>query len=592
MRRILRIGRALLGVVVVLVLLAGIGLAGALWLTLPGGDLRADLPGLAAPVEVVIDPDGIPRVRAGSETDVAAALGFLHARERMAQMDLMRRAASGELAALAGPAVLPMDRMTRTLGLRRRAHADLAALPADTRAMLEAYANGVNAWIGLRGRFAAPEFLLTGAPAPWTAVDSLLWGKTMSLWLSGNWRTELARLALAEKLPPASLAALWPGPPLQQQAEASPGLGEAATRLAAVLPAFPAPFTLPQTASNAWAVDAGRSATGAPLLAGDPHLGFGLPGIWYLARLETPTGTLSGATAPGVPFVVIGQNDRIAWSFTTTGADTQDLFIETPAGPESYLTPEGPRPYEVREEHIQVRGGPDEVLSVRETRHGPVISDLVGPTGAVLALAAANLAPGDTAAAGLLALNRARSVADAGAAAAAITSPVQNLMVADRQGIGLFVTGRVPLRRAGDGARPVPGAEGHYDWAGFASGAQLPHQVAPAAGWLANANERIAPADFPVFLGRDWFDDARARRIQALLDQGDTRTQADLAAMQVDTVDLVARDLLPRLRAVAVPDGLPRAALALLAEWDGQTRLNLPQPLIFNAWMRQLNAAI
>ena len=288
-----------------------------------------------------------------------------------------------------------------------------------------------------------------------------------------------------------------------------------------------------------------------------------------------------------MPFLVLGHNGRIAWTFTTTGADTQDLFIETPAGPDAYVTPDGPRRYDERVETIHVRGAADEVLHVRETRHGPVVSDLVGRSDVVLALAAANLQPGD-AAPGLLALNRAGSVAEAGRAAARILAPVQNLLVADRRGIGLFVTGLVPLRRAGDGSRPVPGADGSHDWTGFASGDSLPHVVAPASGRLANANERVAPADFPVFLGGDWFDDARARRIRALLDGMPVATPYGFAAMQADAVDLVARDLLPVLRAVSPPAGTPARALALLADWDGSTAIDLPQPLIFNAWIQYL----
>ena len=218
----------------------------------------------------------------------------MHARERMAQMDLMRRAPAGELSEIAGPATLPLDRMMRTLGLRVRAAADYPALPADTRAMLEAYARGVNAWIAARGRFAAAEFLLLGAPRPWTPVDSLLWGRTMGVWLSGNWRTELARLSLAGRVPDAVIEALWPrdaGGAGQPQAALDPAWpGRWPRDWPPRCPAFPAAFTLPPTASDEWAVDGRHSASGAPLLAGDPHLGFGLPGIWYLARIDTAGG--------------------------------------------------------------------------------------------------------------------------------------------------------------------------------------------------------------------------------------------------------------------------------------------------------------
>jgi penicillin amidase len=196
------------------------------------------------------------------------------------------------------------------------------------------------------------------------------------------------------------------------------------------------------------------------------------------------------------------------------------------------------------------------------------------------------------AAAGLLALNRATDVEAAGQAAPLITAPVQNLLVADRQRIALFVTGRVPIRRGGDGSRPVEGADGRFDWIGWASGAQLPHVIAPASGRLVNANERIAPADFPVFLGRDWFGDWRARRIRELLAASDRHTAADFAAMQVDTVSTFAREVLPRLAATRPADEPSRAALALLKGWDGTMARDRPQPLLLNAWMRLFRGAL
>jgi penicillin amidase len=488
----------------------------------------------------------------------------------------------------------------RTLGLRAHAEADLPNLPADTRAILDAYARGVNAWIDQRGRFAAPEFIVFGKPRPWSPVDCLLWGKTMGLYLSGTWREERARMVLQATFPAAAVDELWPDGGGGGHPEAArvpdPALARLASLLDSVVPAFPAAFTLPNSASNAWAVDGRHSATGAPLLAGDPHLGFGFPGIWYLARIDTPGGTLAGATAPGVPFMVLGRNAHIAWSFTTTGADVQDLFVETPVGDGKYATPDGPRPFVMRTEAIKVRGQPDEVLTVRETRHGPVISDLIDPKGPVLALAAANLTPGDTAAAGLLALDRATSVAEAGRAAGVISSPVQNMMVADLHSIGLFVTGRVPIRAGGDGFSPAPAADGSHDWTGWASGEQLPHYVDPASGHLLNANERVAPPDFPVYMGRTWFDDYRAQRIRTLLGETEHHSTASFAAMQADVVNLAARELLPALRAVP-PGMLPatgpaRAALALLTGWDGEITRDAPQPLIFNAWIARFHGAL
>jgi penicillin amidase len=411
----------------------------------------------------------------------------------------------------------------------------------------------------------------------------------MGLWLSLNWRTELSRQALAGRVPQQMVDELWPpaGGAGRPEAALEPGLRQVAGELAALLPRFPDPFTLPGSASNEWAVDGRHTATGAPLLAGDPHLAFGFPAIWYLARIETRAGVLAGATAPGVPFLVLGHNGHIAWSFTTTGADVQDLFIETAAGDGQYQTPDGPRPFAVREERIKVRGEPDQILAVRETRHGPVVSDLRGSGGPILAAAMANLAPGNTAAAGLFALNQARDVDAAGKAAAMITAPVQNLVVADRQRIALYVTGRVPIRRAGDGSAPVPG-DGSHDWIGWASGEQLPHVVAPASGRLVNANDRIAPSDFPVFLGRDWFGDWRAARIRELLSRSDRHTAGDFARMQVDVHSGFARQILPTLLAVPITEDTARRAQALLRDWDGSMTADAPQPLIFNAWVHHL----
>ena len=576
----------------ILVLLLAASAVGAVWLTMPGTRQTASLPGLSGPVDIIYDADWVPRIQAGSELDSAAALGFLHARDRMFQMELMRRAASGRLSEIVGPPTLPIDRMMRTLGLRQHAVADLAELPADTRAVVDAYARGVNAWIDWKGRFVAPEFLLLGAPEPWDPVDSLLWAKTMGLWLSMNWRQELSRQALAGTVPAAMLDQLWP-----RQAGATPPdamnqpltrFAEPASRLAAVLPRFPEPFTMPSSASNAWAVDGRHTATGAPLLAGDPHLAFGFPGIWYLARIDMPGRVLAGATAPGVPFLVLGHNGKIAWTFTSTGADVQDIFIETPAGAGEYQTPDGPKRFLVRQERIKVRGQADAVLTVRETRHGPVISDLDHPDGPIMAVAMGNLLPGDTAATGLVALNRAVTVAEAGAAAPVISSPVQNLLVADARTIGLFVTGRVPIRAAGDGSAPVPG-DGSHDWTGWASGEQLPHSVSPASGRLVNANEPVWTADFPVFMARDTFGDWRARRIRELLDRSDRHTQADFAAMQMDVVDGFARQVLPKLLAV---NGGSDKAMALLRWWDGSAVMHSPAPLIFNAWMGAFYSAI
>ncbi|GAB0112579.1 penicillin acylase family protein [Acidisoma sp. C75] len=601
--------RALLILVLILCLIAA-ALAALIWRILPPQNDVITIPGVSAPVGIAFDSNDIPYIRAASDTDAAMALGYVHARDRFFQMDLMRRAAGGTLAALLGPRALPNDEEMRILGLRRSAEADAAALSPQARAMLSAYAAGVNAWLARRGRFAAPEYLLLGKPKPWTIVDSLLWGKMMGLWLSGNWRTELARLALSAHLTRAEIDSLWPGAgPLEDRtgdgteggagdrkggsAAATPppyppGAAAAAAHALALLRHFPQGFTLPARASNAWVLAGDRTETGRPLLAGDPHLGYGFPGLWYLARIDTPDHSLAGATVPGVPFLVIGHNQHIAWSFTSTGADTEDVFIETVTdGGKDYETPGGPRPFGHRRVVIAVRGRPDVVLDVRTTRHGPVIG--AGPSpNTVLTVEMATTAPQDTDADGLLALDEAQTVAQAGAAAPQITSPVQNLLVADTAGaIGFFTTGRVPIRRAGDGAWPEAGADGAHDWVGWASGAALPHAIDPASGMIVNANQPMPQAAGAPLISRDTYADWRARRITALLDQSDRQTLDRFGAIQMDVTSLFARSLLPALRAVTISTpGAARQAAGMMQRWNGLMAADRPEPLIFTAWMR------
>lgn len=605
MRFLARWLRRLLLALLGLVALAAALVAGALWLTIPASEATRALPGLRAPVEITLDAQGVPRIRAGSETDAAMALGWLHARDRLFQMELMRRGASGRLSEIAGPATLRLDRFSRTLGLARRAEADLAALPPATRALLDAYAEGVNAHIRARGRFAAPEFLLLGAPEPWRPSDSLLWGKVMGLWLSGAWRTDLERGSLAALLPPERLAEIWPrdtstGRPDQTSPAAAPGRAAglpaliepaAAARLLAATPSWPEDAPLPPSASNAWALAPARSASGAALLASDPHLGFQAPILWYLARIELPGGRfLAGATSPGVPFMVIGRSESLAWGFTTTHSDTQDVFLERLAANGQYDGPDGPLPFVTRQERILVRGRPAEEITIRETRHGPVISDLddSAPPGQAIAVAMANLAPEDTAAAGLHGVNRARSVAEAREAARLITAPPQNLMLADREGhVAMVLTGRTPIRRKGDGSLPVPGWDGAHDWIGWLAFDDMPHAADPPGGALVNANNRVEPQGSPVFLGRDWYGDWRFRRIHALLGAAPRHEAAALAAMQNDAQSLFAAELLPHLAAMPRLEGRLGEAQALLAGWDGTMAIERPEPLIFNAFWRE-----
>jgi penicillin amidase len=604
MRLALRIARRLLLALVALaVALPLIALAagwGVMRVTLPPSRDEAAIPGLSAPVEIMLDRHGIPYVRAGSETDAWAAIGWLHARDRMFQMELMRRGASGRLSELIGAQGLRLDRYVRLLGLVQAAEIDYARLPDETRAALTSYARGVNAWIAQKGRWSAPEFVALGiTPEPWRETDSLLWGKVMALFLSGNARTELARLRLSTTIARARIDELWPrdGSPGNPVASL-PDLGGHVGRVLAALPVFGEDAPVPPSASNIWAVTGARSATGQPILANDPHLAFSQPIQWYLARVEAPGLTLAGAFAPGVPFLVLGRNQAIAWGMTTTHSDTQDVFIERLAGPDSYVTPEGPRPFAVREETFRVRFGEDVTMRVRATRNGPVLSDLDPnpgtPQGHVLSVAMTALIPGDTAASALHRLNRARSFDEAEAAVAGIGAPQQNIVIADRAGrMGMVLPARVPLRRAGDGAFPAPGWDGSHDWIGFAPYEALPRFVDPPSGRIVNANNRVVPDDFPVFLGRDWWGDWRFRRIVERLDAEAPQTAETMAAIQMDEVSLAARTLLPLMTAIAPPsDARAAAAFARLKAWDGTMAADRPEPLIYSAWVKHLGRRI
>lgn len=576
------------------------------WLrtSLPQTDGTLTLLGLDGPVEVIRDGNGVPHIFADRVNDAYFALGFAHAQDRLWQMDFMRRTGAGRLSEVAGAATLRLDRLMRGLGLYRTAEANLAAISAETRALLEAYAAGVNAFIAEPGGPLPPEFLiLRYEPEPWRPADSLVWGRLMALQLSGNWRQELLRLRLAERLSEEQIAFLWPDYPTDAPvaiervgALLQPPAADA-RRLAEVLTWDLAP----KKASNSWALSGARTESGAPIMANDPHLGLSAPGHWYLARIETPAGVKAGATAAGGPFVVMGHNGHGAWGFTTTEADTQDLFIErlSEGLEDHYDTPEGPRPFETREESIAIRGDEPETLVVRSTRNGPVISDLrpelaeLLEPNQVMSLAWSALAADDRTADALAGLNGTRGWDDFLAAMRHFHSPLQNVIYADVEGtIGLVVPGRVPQRAGGDGRRPVPGWSGAYDWNGSLAFERLPQTRDPADGSLVAANNRIADDGDDRLINRDWRNPYRAARIETLLAELDKASLEDNRRIQLDIRSMAAEWLLDRFLALAEEAGSRNGALERLAAWDREMDRRRPEPLIFAAWLDAVNRAL
>src|SRR5215469_13329523 len=367
-KRVLR--RALAGAIIGLaVVVAG----GWFYLrsSLPQTDGTIVVDGLTAPVSITRDADGIPTIVAKTDTDAAFALGYVHAQDRLFQMDLMRRYGAGRLAEWFGAVALPADRFTRTLGLYRAAEAQYAHLSPTVRGILDAYAAGVNAWIATRPGALPPEYaVLHVGIEPWKPADTLVWGKIMDLQLTANFRGELLRARLLQHVTPAELAVLYPPYP-----PGAPVTGKQASldhrlldRLAAALPPGSAE---PTRASNNWAVSGSRTVSGKPLLANDTHLGLNSPGVWYLARIEVGSRILAGVTAPGTPFIVVGHNTRIAWGFTTTASDVEQLFVEQidSHDPTRYLAPGGTLPFVTRQETIHVRNSAPVTLTVRTTRH-------------------------------------------------------------------------------------------------------------------------------------------------------------------------------------------------------------------------------
>ena len=593
-----RLGRGIAAFATLLVAVAG---GGYLFLlaSLPQIEGTIPVPGLDAPVMIVRDRFAVPHIEARSLTDAAFAQGFVHAQDRLWQMEFQRRVGAGRLAEIVGAPALPTDRFMRLMGFHQLAQASLDHMEPATVRWLEAYATGVNAQLAARKGPLPPEFLILRhfALEPWRPADSLVWLRMMALDLGMNWRNELLRARLARRLSREQIADLWPDYPDSAPVTlAGPDLGRALDRLAEVLP--PAPAFRP--GSNAWVLAGGRTKTGAPLLANDPHLELRAPGPFYLTHVTSPELDIVGATLPGVPGVVLGHNGHIAWGFTNTGGDVQDLFVERvdPQDPKRYLTPDGSAPFAVREETIRVRGGPPETFRVRSTRHGPVLSDLLPDPEAtfgadhVVALAWTALAEDDISMQGLLGLNQARGWESFVAALEDVVSPQQNILYADTAGhVGFFAPARVPIRKRGDGRWPVPGWTGEYDWAGFIPFEALPHQLDPPDGAIFNANNRVVPDDYPYLITRDWDPPHRARRIAELLDHGAHDLQS-FAAMQADQRSMMAQGLLPLMLRAEPATPAAREALARLERWDLTMRPDAAEPLIFAAWYRELSRLV
>lgn len=597
-------------VVLVLLLLVVVLVAGGyfyLRTSLPkvSGEVRVE--GLEGPVEIVRDADAVPHIYASSHADAVFGLGFVHAQDRLWQMEFQRRVGSGRLSEVIGEATVSTDRFIRTLGIEQAAESGLEALSPEARGLIDAYVAGINAYLAQRRGALPVEFLLLGfEPAPFEPVDVLVWAKMMAWDLGDNWSDELLRAQLVKQLAPADVSAmiaeLWPGYDDAATVVVPEGAAEYLRDLdVTALLELAGPPKPDGYGSNNWVLSGDVTAAGKPILANDPHLSLQAPSLWYFAHLVAPGVNVMGATLPGTPAVLLGRTDRHAWGFTNNGADVQDLFLEKldPSDAGRYLTPDGSEPFTTRQEVIKVKGQDDVVVQVRSTRHGPVISDVDsrsrevagGPLGGpdeVLAFSWTALAPGDRTIESVLGMNTATSWGEFEDALELFVAPMQNIVYADVDGVvAYYAPAHVPIRAGGIGAVPTRGWTGEGDWIGQVPFDALPHVIQPASGRIVTANQRVVPEDYPYYLTRDWTAPYRAERINALLDGQERATVDYSVATQLDQVSLMAREFVPLAQnAPAATDGAKKLQ-AMLVGFDGDMVMGSPAPLAFAAWYRR-----
>ena len=628
-----------------LVLLAGAALAVYGVRAQPRMDGKLVLAGLERSVWVRRDESDVTHISAQSPQDVWRALGFVHAQERGWQLEFNRRLMQGRLSEILGPATLELDKLMRALDIHGAARRQYAALPPSVQEALQAYSQGIAAFYARPSQAAAPEFLLlgtragAGGPSTWEPEDSVGWALMMALDLGGNWGNEFARLNLLQVLsteqlwqlmpaypgePPATavdLAQLYRQLGVYREADASQKLSVPVQQIESALQQWAASMardmgTNDGLGSNNWVVAGSKTRSGKPLLANDPHLGLSAPAIWYFARLQSPEGRagdgsalsaldVTGATLPGMPFVVLGRTAQVAWGFTNTNPDVQDLYLEqiNPADASQYRTPTGWEKFVVREEIFKVKGQSDVRVTLRSTRHGPVISDAQQQYGKVIntdryALAlrwAALDTDNRTVEAGIRA-NVAQTVSELFEAFSIYHSPMQSIVAADVQGhIGFKAAGRVPVRAPGNdlrGVAPAPGWDARYDWQGWLSYEQTPQDDGGTRGFVATANQRVTEAGYAHFLTQDWSLPYRHQRIEQLLAAGSEHDVASMAAIQNDVQSLATRALLPVLRKAQSSHALAAQAQQLLAGFDGLMERDRPEPLIFSVWVDELTRGL
>lgn len=636
---------------VVAALLAGGALAVQMLRSLPQLDGQWQLPVLAEPVSIGRDASDVTHIQAASPLDAWRAMGFVHAQERGWQLEFNRRIMHGQLSEILGPATLGTDKLMRTLGIIPVAREQLKNLSPLAQAALQAYSEGIqSAWATGAVR-PTPEFMILGARPggqsglAWQPEDSVAWALMMALDLGGNWGQEFARLSASKVLNSEQLWQLLPPYPGEKPATAvdlpalyaqlgvfatSPSSTEAALKLSAQAPTHLSALAqwsadgvrdmgiLDGKGSNNWVVPGSHTESGHPLLANDPHLALSAPAIWYVARLQAPASIwqgvalpaldVKGATLPGLPFVVLGRTNGVAWGFTNTGPDVQDLYLEQldASRPGQYRTPQGWAAFGTRTETIRVKGQGDVNLTVRSTRHGPVISDvqpqyagLIDTAAYAVSLRWSALTPDNqTIDAGMQA-NWAQNVGQLEQAFAGHHAPMQSVVMADTQGAVAFrAIGQVPVRAPDNdirGVAPAPGWLAQYDWQGWIPYAETPALNTghiSAKGWYATANQNILPAGYPHFVGADWTTPERFERIEQLMAATPKHSVQSFQSVQNDVLSLGATGLLPKALKAQPAHVLGEQAMQLLVDFDGHMHADSSAALILNVWADEMTRAV
>lgn len=565
------------------------------------------LSGLTAPVTITYDSRGVPNISAANIPDLFFTQGYITAQDRLWQMDMMRRYTSGDLAVILGPQYIKYDRENRILGLRQVAQQAAADMDAQTRAQFEAYASGVNAYIEQHRKTLPMEFRFLGYfPHAWTVEDSLLVGLSMTEFLNhGLYKDKLAKEKILARLgpeltndlfinvswrdhppiPPTSIENDVPGEltPEEEEEEQGPAPSKPAPH-AAGRPATQGLLISPdllerlqdqrtRPGSNNWVVSGAHTASGKPLLSNDMHLDLELPNVWYEAHLTAGDFDVAGVTLPGVPYVIVGHNQRIAWGFTNLGPNVEDLYLEKFNQQGEYLTPQGWVQPQHRQEIIRVKGKSEVTLDVVTTRHGPIISDLIPGEQRKLALKwtvydpAASRIP-------FFAVNSAKNWQAFEAAFAQFGAPGQNVVYADVDGhIGYQATGLIPTRAGGNNSVPVPGDDDAHEWTGYVPYDKLPSVYDPPSGIIATANGRITPDGYPHELSIEWMSPFRSQRLYKLLAEPKKFTPADMLAIQTDVVSPFDRFCAERfvysIDHTAKVSARVKAAAELMRNWNG-----------------------